>query len=119
MRACDGEPTSEAQTASPWMRGRSRVQDDDVVGVQQRLLDSGRAVVGDVRADALIAQAVGDVIGQFGLILDHEHRTAAIVHQAGSHGYHKLVRARAGRGDSDLAIPGRRPLKAAGGAVPV
>jgi hypothetical protein len=41
------------------------------------------------------------------------------VHQAGSHGYHKLVRPPADRGDSDLAIPGRRPLKAAEGAVPV
>ena len=35
-----------------------------------------------------------------------------------THGYHKLVRPRAGRGDSDLALPGRRPLKAAGGRRP-
>jgi hypothetical protein len=66
------------------------VEDDDVVGVQQRLLDGGRAVVGDIRADALVAQAVGDVVGQFGLILDHEHPHAAIVHPARSHGYYNL-----------------------------
>ena len=33
MRACDGEPTRVAQTASPWIRGQVPVQDDDVVGV--------------------------------------------------------------------------------------
>ena len=88
--------------------GQVTVQDDDVVGVQQRLLDGGRAVVGHVRADALVAQAVGDVVGQFGLILDHEHPHEAIVPQAGSHGHHKRPRAQAGRGDSDLALPGRR-----------
>ena len=72
--------------------GQVTVQDHDVVGAQQRLLDGGRAVVGHVRADALIAQAVGDVVGQFGLILDHEHPHGAIVPQPGSHGHHKRLR---------------------------
>ena len=83
--------------------GQVTVQDDDIVGVQQRLLDGGRAVVGHVRADALVAQAVGDVVGQFGLILDHEHPHGAIVPQAGSHGHHKLGRTGGARAAGDLA----------------
>ena len=87
--------------------GQVTVQDDDVVLIDQGLLDGGRAVVGHVRSDALVAQAVGDVVGQFGLIFDHEHPHAAIVHQAGSHGYHKRVRWRTDGPAGDLALPGR------------
>jgi hypothetical protein len=65
--------------------GQVPVQYDDVVLIEQGLLEGGRAVVGDVRADALVAQAVGDVVGQFGLILHHEHPHEPMVHQPASH----------------------------------
>jgi hypothetical protein len=98
MRACDGEPTSVAQTASPWVGG--------VAGVAH------------VRADALVAQAVRDVVGQFGLILDHEHPHGAIVPQPGSHGYHKRVRAGADRGPAAAIPTWRYPERRAPGLLP-
>ena len=89
MRACDGGADQRGADRVAVDPGQVPVQDDDVVGVQQRLLDPGRAVVGHVRADALVPQAVGDVVGQLGLILDHEHPHVAIVPLPGSHRYHK------------------------------
>ena len=51
--------------------GQVPVEDHHVVGVHQGLLDPGRPVIGHVRADALVAQAIGDVVRQLGLVLDH------------------------------------------------
>ena len=64
------------------------VEDDHVIGRHEGLLDSRGAVIGHVRADSLIAQAVGDVIGQFGLIFDHEYAHDPIVQQRGSQRHH-------------------------------
>ena len=75
----------------------------------------GRAVVGHVRADALVAQAVGDVVGQLGLILHHQHPHGAIVHQRGSHGITSAARSGpvprrlTGAASSGAAARGARP----------
>jgi hypothetical protein len=68
--------------------GQVPVQDHHVVEVHQGLLDSGRPVVGHVRADALVTQAVGDVVGQLGLILDHQHTHGSMMPCRTSHGHH-------------------------------
>ena len=44
--------------------GQVAVQDEHVVGVQVQLDGGVRAIVGDIGGDALITQALGDVIGQ-------------------------------------------------------
>src|SRR5712691_9418845 len=54
-RAADGVAVDAGQVA---------VQDEHVVGVQVQLGGGVGAVVGDVGGDALVTQALGDVVGQ-------------------------------------------------------
>ncbi len=62
-------------------RRQVAVQHDHVVAVHEPLLQSGLAVVCEVRRDPAVAQTVSDVLGKFDVILDHKHAHADIVHQ--------------------------------------
>jgi len=80
--------------------GKVPVEDHHVVGVDQGLLDPAGPVIGHIRADALIAEADGDVIRQFGLILNYEHPHEAMMPGRTSQQHHT----------GTAADPGSRPL---------
>jgi hypothetical protein len=70
--------------------GDVAVEHDHVVAVEQRLLERDRAVVGDIGRDPAISQAIGDVVGEIDVILDHQHAHAQMVNQARSQHHYKF-----------------------------
>ena len=60
--------------------GQVAVEHHDVVAVDGDPIEGGAAVVGDVDGHRLPAQATGDGVGQYLLVLDHQHS------HLGSHG---------------------------------
>ena len=73
----------------PVYRRQVAVQHDHVVAIHEPLLQSGLAVVCEVRRDPAVAQTVSDVLRQFDVILGHEYAHADIVHHDTSQRHHR------------------------------
>ena len=79
MRATDPAVHEGRAHRVPVNLGQVAIEHDHVVSVEERLLHSGRAVVGDIGRDSLVSEPLCEVVGQVHLVLHDQNPHASIL----------------------------------------